>query len=86
MTGRPNRSLIEYARGAEKIIILTGRCLEYDEGVVRRKLKRFLDYDELILCPRGDLIKTWKTDMALKIATRHGGFEWYDDDFRGWPG
>lgn len=63
-----------------KVIILTARNLYGDKDIVTQNLRKHgIKYEEIILCPRNQIMMDWKKRELEKIERKYGTYFWIDD-------
>ena len=74
-----NRKLAADIRSS-KVIILSSRNLNGDKELLEKKLKKYgIHYEEILLCPRNQVMMGWKREELAKIKGRYGSYFWIDD-------
>lgn len=74
-----NRELAGDIR-SRKVVILSARNSEGDKAIMENKLKKFgIQSEEILLCPRNQVMMDWKKEELKKIKSRYGSYHWIDD-------
>ena len=74
-----NRGLVDNIRN-KKVIILSGRNSRWEKEISEKQLKRHnIRYEDLILCPRTEVIMDWKMKELKKIKKKYSNYFWIDD-------